>query len=171
MTRAIRHLADLVPDRRNANKGTERGRYMLEQSLRQYGAGRSILVDKDGEIIAGNKTAEAAADLGLPVQVVESDGKRLIVVQRTDLDLDNGDGARELAWMDNRSSEVGLDWDLEQMLADINEGVDLSAMFKDDELAELLGSIPDVEFAEYDESVADGVEYLECPQCGHKWPK
>lgn len=30
---------------------------------------------------------------------------------------------------------------------------------------------PDVEFKEYDESVADDVEYIECPECGHKWPK
>lgn len=30
---------------------------------------------------------------------------------------------------------------------------------------------PDVEFPEYDESIADEVEYLECPECGHRWPK
>jgi hypothetical protein len=27
------------------------------------------------------------------------------------------------------------------------------------------------EFREYDESVADDVEYITCPECGHKWPK
>jgi hypothetical protein len=47
-------LSDLQPDRRNANKGTERGLKALDHSLRQYGAGRSILVDKHGRIIAGN---------------------------------------------------------------------------------------------------------------------
>jgi hypothetical protein len=30
--------------------------------------------------------------------------------------------------------------------------------------------IPD-EFPEYDESVENDVEYLECPECGHRWPK
>ena len=30
---------------------------------------------------------------------------------------------------------------------------------------------PDVEFPEYKEDVADTVEYITCPQCGHKWPK
>jgi hypothetical protein len=40
------------------------------------------------------------------------------------------------------------------------------------EAAELgVGDVPDVEFKEYDESVADEVEYCECPACGHKWPK
>jgi hypothetical protein len=38
-------------------------------------------------------------------------------------------------------------------------------------LTELLQEIPEVNFAEYDESVADEVEYLQCPRCGHKWPK
>ena len=30
---------------------------------------------------------------------------------------------------------------------------------------------PDVDWKEYDESAADDVEYNECPECGHKWPK
>jgi ParB-like chromosome segregation protein Spo0J len=39
-------------------------------------------------------------------------------------------------------------------------------------LAEDTGIVPpDVQFKEYDESAADDVEYLECPECGHKWPK
>lgn len=29
----------------------------------------------------------------------------------------------------------------------------------------------EVEFPEYDEDVADEVEFIECPECGHKWPK
>jgi len=39
----------------NANRGTERGTSALESSLELYGAGRSILLDKNGIIIAGNK--------------------------------------------------------------------------------------------------------------------
>lgn len=30
---------------------------------------------------------------------------------------------------------------------------------------------PNVDFKEYDESVANEVEYLECPSCAYKWPK
>jgi hypothetical protein len=30
---------------------------------------------------------------------------------------------------------------------------------------------PEVEFNEFDENAADEVEYLECPNCGHRWPK
>ncbi|MBM3748363.1 MAG: SAM-dependent methyltransferase, partial [Acidobacteria bacterium] len=75
----ITTLADLTPDKSNANRGTERGRSLLEKSLQECGAGRSIVADKDGEVIAGNKALEAAARLGLPVRVIESDGKELVV--------------------------------------------------------------------------------------------
>ena len=74
-------LGDLHPDASNANKGTERVRYALETSLRKYGAGRSILIDKHGHIVAGNKTAETAADVGIDdVIIVQTDGRQLVAV-------------------------------------------------------------------------------------------
>jgi DNA modification methylase len=141
MPKDIASIEDLQPDAKNANRGTERGLGMVEDSLRQYGAGRSILVDKDGVVIAGNKTLEVAADLGLPVRVVRTDGRELVVVQREDLDLDDGDKARGLAYADNRSSEVGLDWDLERILADVEAGVDLDGLWGEDELRNLLKGV------------------------------
>jgi hypothetical protein len=39
-------LTDYKPLQRNPNKGTQRGTGILEQSVRELGAGRSILVDK-----------------------------------------------------------------------------------------------------------------------------
>lgn len=135
----IANLSDLTPDTQNANKGTERGRYMVEASLTETGAGRSIVADKDGRIIAGNKTLEAWAGMGGAVKVIETDGNELVVVQRTDLDLSDPKGkARKLAYYDNRAGQVGLEWDAAQLLADVNAGVDLAAMFKADEIAELL---------------------------------
>ena len=142
MAKTIQNLADLQPDRTNANKGTQRGRGMVESSLRETGAGRSIVVDKDGRIIAGNKTLEAWADVGGEIEVVRTDGKRLVVVQREDLDLSDDAGmARKLAYYDNRAGEVGLEWDAEQLLADLNAGVDLANIFRDDELDELLAGL------------------------------
>jgi hypothetical protein len=139
MAKQIKTVADLLPDPSNANKGTERGRYMVEASLRETGAGRSIVVDKEGRIIAGNKTLEAWADISGEIEIVRTDGKKLVVVQREDLDLADVEGlARKLAYFDNRASEVGLDWDMEQLLADIQAGVDLDSMFRQDELDELL---------------------------------
>jgi site-specific DNA-methyltransferase (adenine-specific) len=137
VTKQITGIADILPDRRNANKGTARGSAMLEQSLRKYGAGRSIVVDRDAETIGGAKTLEAAAALGLPVRVVQSDGKELIVVQRTDLDLDTDTEARELAIADNRIGEASLFWDLD-VLADLGQEIDLSAFWTKEELAALI---------------------------------
>ncbi len=133
-----RKISELIPDHANANKGTERGRYALEASLRQYGAGRSILLDKNGRIIAGNKTVEVAADVGLEdVVVVQTDGKQIVAVQRTDLDIDSPEG-RGLAYADNRVGELSLEWDAQQVLADLDAGMDLSGLWRQDELDELL---------------------------------
>jgi DNA modification methylase/sporulation protein YlmC with PRC-barrel domain len=130
-------LTQLTPDARNANKGTVRGRKLVRESLERYGAGRSILIDKSGNVIAGNKTLEGAKAVGLKdVQIVKSDGSRLVAVQRTDLDI-NDKAARELAIADNRASEVGLEWD-----ADVLKGletemdVDLSTFWDERELVQ-----------------------------------
>lgn len=136
-------LTDLKPDQRNANKGSERGAYMLEHSLREYGAGRSVLVDKHGNIIAGNKTVEEAANLGLEeVVIVETDGSKLVAVKRTDLDLYDGDKARKLAYADNRVQDVSLTWDADSIVLDLADGLDLSDMFFDDEIAVLTAELP-----------------------------
>jgi sporulation protein YlmC with PRC-barrel domain len=128
-------IAELVPDSRNANKGSPRGNQMIEDSLRQYGAGRSILLDKHGRIIAGNKTAENAGAIGMEdVLVVQSDGKRLVAVQRTDLDLDDPH-TRQLAIADNRSGQVSLDWDTDALKGLVEDGVDLAPFWTADELA------------------------------------
>jgi len=139
-------LSELTPDNLNANKGTQRGTGMLEKSLRDYGAGRSILVDKSGRIIAGNKTVEAAGSIGLDEAIiVETDGSKVVIVKRTDLSLDSVE-ARGLAIADNRVSEVGLEWDLEA-LDKIGEELDLSQFWFDGELPTLdLNSMEDAEF-------------------------
>lgn len=142
MTKRIDDIADLTPDKTNANKGTQRGRGMVEASLRETGAGRSIVADKNGQVIAGNKTLEAWVDIGGEIEVVRTDGKKLVVVQREDLDLSDDTGmARKLAYYDNRAGEVGLEWDTEQLLADMNAGVDLTDLFRQDELDELLADL------------------------------
>lgn len=130
-------LSALTPDTRNANKGTDRGRKLVKESLRKYGAGRSILIDKSGNVIAGNKTLEGAKAVGLEdVQIVKSDGTRLVAVQRTDLDI-NDKAARELAIADNRASELGLEWDPDILKAlETEVDVDLSPFWDERELVQ-----------------------------------
>ena len=47
----IQTLEDLQRDPLNANRGTDRGRDLLRRSLKDYGAGRSIVVDAHGRIL------------------------------------------------------------------------------------------------------------------------
>jgi DNA modification methylase len=129
----------LTLDDKNCNRGNARGRAMVKTSLEKYGAGRSVLADKHGKLIAGNKTFQSASDIDLPIRVVETDGQELVVVLRRDLDLDRDVAARELAIADNRSSEVGLAWDENELRALVDAGADLDAFFDEKELAELIG--------------------------------
>jgi hypothetical protein len=128
-------ISSLTLDAQNANRGTERGRAMLASSLKEYGAGRSILIDKHGNVIAGNKTLEQAFAAGhKDVLVVKTDGKKLVAVQRMDLDLKDPK-AKALAVADNRSSEVGLSWDSD-VLQELE--VDLTDFWDEKELQDLL---------------------------------
>jgi 16S rRNA G966 N2-methylase RsmD len=132
-------ISELQPDNLNANRGTKRGRKAVETSLSRYGAGRSILIDRAGRIIAGNKTIASAAAAGIEeVILVPSDGKSIIAVQRTDLDLDSPEG-RALAIADNRAAELGLEWDPE-VLGQLATDLDLKPFFTTDELAEIVPS-------------------------------
>ena len=109
--RRLSNLTDLSLDPRNANRGTRRGAALLADSLTTYGAGRSVVADRNGVIIAGNKTVAQAQARALPIHVVETTGDALVVVQRTDLDLLADDRARQLALADNRIGELNLAWD------------------------------------------------------------
>jgi len=132
-------LSKLQADRLNANKGTERGRKALDKSLRDLGAGRSVLIDRAGRIIAGNKTIEAAIKSGQmdqDVLVVKTNGKQLVAVQRTDLDLEKDSKAKALAVADNRVGELDLAWDSD-VLAQLAREANLTDLFTPEELRKL----------------------------------
>ena len=110
------NIESLVPDNKNFNKGTQFGDRLMDESLRRFGLGRSILIDKNNRIIAGNKTAEKAADIGFTdVVVVEVDGNQLVAVKRKDIDLDSAKG-RELALADNATGKANLCFDTDLIM-------------------------------------------------------
>lgn len=132
-TKAIEKAADLQAHDRNANKGTADGRKMLAGSLAKFAFGRSVLVDRKGRLIAGNKTFEAAQAAGMEkVVTVRSRGDAIIVHQREDLDLDDP-RALGLAIADNRVAEVDLNWDYAVIDSYADLGVDLQPFFPKDE--------------------------------------
>jgi DNA modification methylase len=103
-------VTDLIQDDKNFNKGSEYGQGLIQKSFEKFGAGRSILIDKNNKIIAGNKSTENyGAGGGQDVIVVESDGTQLIAVKRTDIDLDTPQG-REMALADNATAKANIVW-------------------------------------------------------------
>lgn len=132
-------LADLTPDPKNARRHSERGIGMIEWSLQNHGAARSIVVDEAGMVLAGNGTMEAAALAGIErVLFVPVDGNTLVAVQRTDL---NPTQKTELALADNRTTEMST-WEAENLTAivEADQAIDISRLFTDAEYSALITS-------------------------------
>lgn len=114
-------ISDLKFDDKNFNKHTQRGMGLIEKSLQEFGAGRSILIDKDNNIIAGNGVVESAGQVGLEnVKIIETDGSEIIAVKRTDISLHSNKG-RRMALADNSTSNADLDWDGENLKSEFTE--------------------------------------------------
>lgn len=95
-------MQDIKFDSRNYRIHDDKNKELIAKSLDECGAGRSIVIDNDNEIIAGNGIYEAWGDR--PVKVIETDGSELVVVKR--IDLQRSDFKRDkLAIMDNTTSD------------------------------------------------------------------
>ena len=105
-------------DKRNYRKHNQRNKELIKKSLEECGAGRSIVIDNDNEIIAGNGIYEQAQVLNIPVKVIETDGSELVVVKRTDLNTDD-EKRKKLAVMDNSTSDSS-EFDLELLSVDFD---------------------------------------------------
>jgi DNA modification methylase len=118
---------------------------MVVDSLHQVGAGRSIVIDENDVILAGNGVIEAAAEAGITkLRVVEADGQEIIAVRRRGLDPEQ---KRALAMFDNRTAELS-EWNEEQLAKDQSAGLDLKPWFSEKELAAMVGKT--VKFGETD---------------------
>ena len=126
MSKELIDIEELRQDTLNFNKGTYEGEVLIKKSLERFKAGRSVLIDKNNNIIAGNKTVSAAATMGMKVRVIETTGEELVAVKRTDIDLDSKEG-RELALADNRTAQINLAWDEPNLeVAALQFGLDAS---------------------------------------------
>ena len=125
-------VSDLIPDDKNFNRGNEYGESLIEKSFSKFGAGRSVLIDKNNRLIAGNKSTEKfVAGGGEKVIIIETDGDTLVAVKRNDIDLDSSIG-REMALADNAAAKANIVFDAEVIEAELGEvvceewGVELS---------------------------------------------
>ena len=109
-------MSELKFDENNYRVHDDKNKRIIRKSLEDCGAGRSVLVDKDNVLIAGNGVYEQALELGLKVKFIESDGKELIVVKRTDLSTED-EKRKLLALADNYSSDLSV-FDIEAVQKD-----------------------------------------------------
>ena len=137
MPKPVKHIGDLTPDPKNARRHSPRNIGAVVNSLHRVGFARSIVIDENGVVLAGNGTLDACAEAGIEkVVVVPADGNTVIAVQRTGL---TERQKAELAIADNRTNELS-GWDAENLAAVI-EQYDIDAReldFSDAELANLL---------------------------------
>ena len=103
-------------DKRNYRKHSDRNKELINKSLKECGAGRSIVIDKEDNIIAGNGIYEQAQKIGLKTKIVETDGSELVVVKRTDLATED-EKRKQLAVMDNSTSDSS-EFDFEALNTD-----------------------------------------------------
>ena len=128
-------LADLRPDPENARQRTQRGHGMIVRSLQAVGAARSVVVDETNMLLAGHGVADGAAEIGIEkVLFVDVDGETIVAVRRSGL---TAEQKKALAYYDNRTAELA-EWSAEQIVADLDTGVDLEGMFRDEELRQIL---------------------------------
>ena len=100
-------VTEIQLDPRNYRIHSKENKELIKKSLTECGAGRSVLVDKEGKLIAGNGVFEQAKALKIPTKIVQTDGNTLVVVQRTDLA--TADKKRQrLAVMDNSASDLSV---------------------------------------------------------------
>lgn len=101
-----------------------RGKYgtdkMVKNSINQLGCGRSILVDADNNVLAGEKTLKAAYEQGKRVILIETTGDELVVVKRTDVKQNSKKGL-ELSLVDNLIASKTLDWNTNLVRQRMNE--------------------------------------------------
>lgn len=162
----IVRFAEVAPDQLLANPKNWRVHPKHQQDaltgvIREVGYVDPVLVQDGTDLVI---------DGHLRVSLALRDGVKAIPVQY--VDLDDAEAELVLATFDPITALATADRDqLDALLRTVTTGEAAVQQLLAD-VAQQQGIVPpDVEFKEYDESVADQVEFCTCPECGHRWPK
>lgn len=104
-------LSHFKPQTRNANKGNQVGIRELDKSIRRDGYSAPMVAAADGEVFAGSKRLERAADVfGLDVEplIIRSKGDRPVIHIREDIPNASDPRAVRLGVADNAIASA--DW-------------------------------------------------------------
>lgn len=127
------HIKELKPDERNLRSHNPRNIGMIADAMQEVGAARSIVIDEDGTILAGNGAVEAAGQAGITkVKVVDADGETIVAVRRKGL---TARQKKRLAAFDNRTAELAA-WNTDEIGKALAEDAKaLEGMFESSELS------------------------------------
>ena len=153
-------MAKIKLDSKNYRVHTEKNKMIIDKSLKELGAGRSILIDSENEIIAGNGVFEQAEKQNIKIKIVETDGTELIAVKRTDLKT-NDKKRKKLALIDNHSTDTS-NFDFEVINVDFEE-VELEEWG----IEESLINLDNIKSNE-DRQMPDKNNMVVCPNCGEE---
>jgi ParB-like chromosome segregation protein Spo0J len=154
----------LKPHPNNPRQHTNEQVDKIARSIQELGWGRPIIISTDYYILAGHGAYQAAQELGCEE-----------VPYRMMPHTHNSPEALSYMVADNKLTDESS-WNygsLEGVFEDIKlTGFDVTLTGFDDTD---IPTIPDYELPdsepEYDETIADDVELLKCPECGHEFPK
>lgn len=122
MDKENKKTLSICKENKSFNKGCRFFSFLVE-SIRKLKCGRSIVVDKDYNVICGEKILKAAHIAGIKkIIVVETNGDELVVVKRNDI-APNSTTALELSFVDNLIQEKNLQWDTDLLLDTISENI------------------------------------------------
>ena len=160
-TNERRKLSELIPWDINPAQISEKQAERLEESLELFGQIQTLAISPSNEIYDGHQrklvwsaSQKYGGDYEVDVRVAsreltEQERKKLVIYLRK-----GAVGEFDFEILANHFEiDDLLDWGFDRI-----------------ELGVAGYEIPD-EFQEYDESVADDVEMIECPKCGHSFPK
>jgi len=153
-------MAKIKLDSKNYRVHTDKNKMIIDKSLKELGAGRSILIDSENEIIAGNGVFEQAEKQNIKIKIVETDGTELIAVKRTDLKT-NEKKRKKLALIDNHSTDTS-NFDFDVINVDFGE-VELEEWGVEESLINL-----DNIKSNEDRQMPDKNNMVVCPNCGEE---
>ena len=158
----MRRVASLTGYKRNARTHSEAQVEQIVASVREFGWTNPVLIDAENVIIAGHARVEAAKRL------VMDEIPCIVLAGLTDAQ------KRAYAIADNKLP-LNAGWDEKLLgmefaeLKDLGFNLDLLG-FDASELADVTQG-REVNQPEYDENVGSTVFMVECPKCGHQFPK
>lgn len=145
----------LTLDPRNARKHSDANLEAIRRSLETFGQRKPIVVTKDGVVVAGNGTLEAAKSLGwseIATVEIPSDWSEDLI--------------KAYALADNRTAELA-EWDSNLLATQLLELEEIDFDLKDVGFPKQdLDDEPDPEFPSYDDLKESTYK---CPKCEYEW--